>query len=115
MSDSQRPDLTPYALTSLGLRQVLTSQLEFAKRLAEALVESGALTKEAAEAVLLGTAEAAEKKAGPVQPLGQSHFSDALKEPMREHALALRGVTKKIGTGPRRAKSAKAASLTASA
>jgi hypothetical protein len=50
-----------------------------------------------------------------VQPLGQSHFSDALKEPMREHALALRGVTKKIGTGPRRAKSAKAASLTASA
>src|SRR5947209_4274253 len=81
MSDPQRPDLTPYALTSLGLRQVLASQLEFARRLIDALIASGALTTEAAEAVLLGTADAAEKKAGPAHPLGQSHFSDALKEP----------------------------------
>jgi len=109
MSDTQRPDLTPYALTSLGLRQVLTSQLEFAKRLIDALVASGALTAEAAQAVLLGIADAAEKKAGPAQLLGQSHFSDALKEPMREHALALRGVTRKIG-----AKRAKAPSAAAS-
>jgi hypothetical protein len=110
MSDTPRPDLTPYALTSLGLRQVLTSQLEFAKRLTEALVASGALTAEAAEAVLRGTADAAEKKAGAVQPLGQSPFSDALKEPMREHALTLRGAAKKIG-----ARRAKAAGLAASA
>jgi polyhydroxyalkanoate synthesis regulator phasin len=104
MSDAQRPDMTPYALTSLGLRQVLTSQLELAKRLIDALVASGALTAEAAEAVLLGIADAAEKKAGRAQPLGESHFSDALKEPMREHAQALRGITKKIGA--RRAKAA---------
>ena len=110
MSDTERPDLTPYALTSLGLRQVLASQLEFATRLIDALIESGALTKETAQAVLLGIADAAEKKAGAAQPLGQSHFSDALKEPLREHALALRGATKKIG-----ARRAKAASTAASA
>jgi hypothetical protein len=101
MSENQRPDLTPYALTSLGLRQVLNSQLEFAKRLTDALVASGALTREAAEGVLLGIADAAERKAGPAQPLGQSHFGDALKEPMREHALALRGVSRKLGSAKR--------------
>jgi len=109
MSETHRPDLTPYALTSLGLRQVLTSQLELARRLIDALVASGALTAEAAQAVLLGTADAAEKKAGPVQSLGQSHFSDALKEPMREHALALRSATRKIGVSASSPKLAPAA------
>ncbi len=91
-----KQDLTPFMLTAFGLRNALTNQLEFAKRLTQALIESGALTQEAAEAVLLGTATAAEKRAGP-HPAGTSHHLDALAEPQREHAQGLRGVTRKLG------------------
>jgi hypothetical protein len=94
MNDASKMEF--YALAGFGLRAALSNQVDFAKRLTQALVESGALTKQAAEAVLLGTAEAAEKRAGP-HPLGTSHYLDALAEPQREHAQALRGVTRKLG------------------
>ena len=79
-------------LRGLALLNALTAQLEFAKRLTRAIVQSGLLPACVAQDVLLGTAIAVEKRAGKRSEPGKSSHQDYVAEQLRNHAQGLRGL-----------------------
>lgn len=104
--ESQKAEFLRQASVGSGLRLALLAQFEFANRLTKALVESGALTAEAAEQVLLGTAKARDKVAAPAlaEPRKSPYFMTVLPY-LAAHASRLRGIAKKLGAKPEKAAS----------
>ena len=104
MTDEEKKLLATVIEASVGsgLRLALLSDFELANRLIKALVASGALTAEAAEAVLVGTATALEKEAAPAMaaPNSKSMYFQAVLSRLSGYASGLRGVTKKLGAIP---------------
>jgi hypothetical protein len=95
-----------HGTTGSALRLALLAQLEFANRLTKALVDSGALTAEAAEDVLLGTAASLDKHTKPkVETAITSMYFKMVAPHLASHANGLRGVALRLG-----AKQLKAAS-----
>jgi hypothetical protein len=87
-----------HGTTGSALRLALLAQLEFANRLTKALVESGALTAEAAEAVLLGTATALDKHTKPkVETAITSMYFKMVAPQLESHASGLRGIARNLG------------------
>ena len=95
-----------HGTTGSALRLALLAQFEFANRLTNALVDSGALTAEAAEAVLLGTATALDKHTRPtVETAITSMYFKMVAPHLASHASGLRGVARKLGPKPLKAAS----------
>jgi hypothetical protein len=90
-----------HGTTGSALRLALLAQLEFANRLTNALVQSGTLTAEAAEDVLLGTAAALDKHTKPkVETAITSMYFKMVAPHLESHASSLRGVARKLGARP---------------
>jgi hypothetical protein len=104
--DKERDSFTLQANIGNGLRLALLAQFEFTNRLTKALVDSGALTAEAAEGVLLGTATALDKHAKPKFETAKGSIYFQLVTPhLESHASGLRGIAKKLGPKPLKAAS----------
>jgi hypothetical protein len=90
-----------HGTTGSALRLALLAQFEFASRLTKALVESGALTAEAAEDALLGTAAALDKHTKPkVETAITSMYFKMVAPHLESHASGLRGIARKLSAKP---------------
>lgn len=89
-------DFTVNGTAGLALMHALNAQQEFATRLVRALMASGALSAEAAQSLLVETANAIEggMPKAPATPAGAKPlpYFVMIVERLRNHAKALRGI-----------------------